>query len=278
MNCAFGWLKDYPDIRDFDTKSPDIQPFVLNERLTLPVRYDIGETTHLPPIVSQGKIGSCTAHAGTCMYSTYLRVADLRSEPLSRRFLYKTTRDLLGWMGDTGAYLRTTMQSMAMFGVPPEKYYEYDIELYDDEPPARIYAMAQNYQALKYYRLDPLNKDNVRVLESIKYNLSANRACIFGFMVYDSINNEVGDVVMPNKNDQRKGGHAVCAIGYNDEYTIYRSGHLASRGAIKFANSWSTEWGQDGFGWLPYDYVLHGLAVDWWTIMSAEWLDTKQFA
>jgi hypothetical protein len=28
---------------------------------------------------------------------------------------------------------------------------------------------------------------------------------------------------------------------------------------------------------LPYDYVLDGLAVDWWTVLKNEWVDTGQF-
>ena len=31
----------------------------------------------------------------------------------SRLFLYKVTRDLLGWTGDTGAFLRSTMGALA---------------------------------------------------------------------------------------------------------------------------------------------------------------------
>jgi predicted TIM-barrel fold metal-dependent hydrolase len=30
-------------------------------------------------------------------------------------------------------------------------------------------------------------------------------------------------------------------------------------------------------GWLPYEYVLHHLAVDWWTVLKQEWVDTNQF-
>lgn len=43
-----------------------------------------------------------------------------------RLFLYKTTRNLLGWTGDTGAYLRTTLEALVLFGVPPENYWQYD--------------------------------------------------------------------------------------------------------------------------------------------------------
>jgi len=36
-------------------------------------------------------------------------------------------------------------------------------------------------------------------------------------------------------------------------------------------------WGEQGYGYLPYQYVLQELAVDWWTILSAEWIDTGNF-
>ena len=42
-------------------------------------------------------------------------------------------------------------------------------------------------------------------------------------------------------------------------------------------NSWGTEWGNHGYGWLPYDYVRTHLAGDFWTIMSPEWLDSGEF-
>jgi C1A family cysteine protease len=32
-----------------------------------------------------------------------------------------------------------------------------------------------------------------------------------------------------------------------------------------------------GYGWLPYEYVLRGLAEDWWSLLKNEWVDTGQF-
>jgi len=31
-------------------------------------------------------------------------------------------------------------------------------------------------------------------------------------------------------------------------------------------------------GWLPYEYVLKGMAEDFWTILKKEWIDTGSFA
>lgn len=67
-------------------------------------------------------MGSCTANAGVRMIEFYENKAYGVWLDTSRLFIYKATRNLLRWMGDTGAYLHTTMGAMALFGVPPEKY------------------------------------------------------------------------------------------------------------------------------------------------------------
>jgi C1A family cysteine protease len=36
-------------------------------------------------------------------------------------------------------------------------------------------------------------------------------------------------------------------------------------------------WGEQGYGWLPYDYVLHNFAVDFWSLISMNWIDTDNF-
>lgn len=75
------------------------------------------------------------------------------------------------------------------------------------------------------------------------------------------------------------GGHAIFAVGYDDNKIIKNSSPKAveSKGAFLIRNSWGEGWGDKGYGWLPYDYVLHGLAEDWWSLIKAEWVDTEQF-
>ena len=34
---------------------------------------------------------------------------------------------------------------------------------------------------------------------------------------------------------------------------------------------------QAGFGWLPYAYVEAGLAVDFWSLIRAEYINTGNF-
>lgn len=281
MDCELGWVKDFEDPRDFTIDSAQVSPFLVESDAfgaagkPLPAKYLITDGKDLPDIKNQGKIGSCTANAACYMYETYIRLREDgagRFTDFSRLFLYKTTRNLLGWQADRGAYLRTTMQALAMFGVPLEEYCQYKVKKFNDEPSAFLYSMAQNYQALVYYRLDRLSKNTENTINSIKVNLTADRPCIFGFVIFSNMGN-TGDVALPGKRDRQKGGHAICSIGFDDNYKIGKS-----KGAFIFANSWGTGWGYNGFGYLPYDYVRQRLATDWWTIHKAEWLDVQKFA
>jgi|GEM_PF-5158194 len=44
-----------------------------------------------------------------------------------------------------------------------------------------------------------------------------------------------------------------------------------TKGAFKVRNSWGSAWGEQGYGWLPYAYLLTGLATDWYCIFNPEW-------
>jgi C1A family cysteine protease len=199
----------------------------------------------------------------------------------SRLFLYKVTRNLDHQTGDTGAYLRTTMSGLVLFGVPPEEYWPYKIPDFDKEPTAFCYAFAQNYQAISYYRLDPPGTTKDALLNRIKTNLASGIPSMFGFTVYDSISQAktTGKIPFPVKGEKIMGGHAIMAVGYDDAMKIKNTGPGAveTKGALLIRNSWGAGWGAKGYGWLPYDYVLKELAMDWWSLLKNEWVDTGAF-
>ena len=284
VTYGLGWLPDYPDFRDYTSESGDVQPLLKQMKVgkavkALPASVDL--RAWCAPIEDQGSLGSCTANAGVGMMEYFERRAFGKHIDASRLFLYKVTRNLLHWTGDTGAFLRSTMGALVLFGVPPEEYWPYKIADFDKEPPAFCYAFAQAYRAISYYRLDPPGTGPTDLLNRIKTNLAGGLPSMFGFTVYSSYTQAgaTGKIPYPTPKEKIVGGHAVVAVGYDDKMKIKNTnvGGVETTGAFLIRNSWGTGWGDKGYGWLPYAYVLSGLAEDWWSLIKAEWVNTGAF-
>jgi C1A family cysteine protease len=287
-----GWIPDYPSIRDYTLASKEVEPLfskvrvataqstIKTKKLSLPTKVHDEIRQYCSPVEDQGTLGSCTAQAGVGMVEYFERKAFGKHIDASRLFLYKVTRNILRLRGDTGAYLRSTMGALTLFGVPPEEYWEYNISQFDREPPAFCYAFASNYQAIRYVRLDKPGITKEALLHSVKDNLSKGIPSMFGFTVYESIEQASanGNIPFPCSTERVLGGHAVMAVGYDDNLKIKNNTcGEETKGAIIIRNSWGTSWGNQGYGYLPYQYVLEDLALDWWTIIKAEWIETGQF-
>ena len=273
---GLGWTPDFPDIRDYTLETPTVAAVLGPTSVPLkvaPPQVDL--EAGFSPVEDQQSIGSCCAQAGVGLLEYYERVTLGRHVDASRLFLYKVTRKLLGWTGDTGAYLRTTMKAMALFGVPPEEHYPYVISRYDAEPDSFVYALAQNWQASQYYRLDPAGTTGPQALANLKARLALRQPAKFGFTVYSSMPQvtATGVIPYPRPGDRVVGGHAVIAMGYDDSKVID-----GVPGAIKIRNSWGVNWGQRGYGFLPYSYFTTRLAQDIWSLVRSEYIDLAPFA
>lgn len=229
----------------------------------------------MSPVENQEHIGSCTAQAVMGAVE-YLQIAT-RGDYVdgSRLFLYKTTRSLLGWSGDTGAYIRETIKALRLFGICPEPYWTYDTTRYDEEPASFCYAFASNYKNLRYYRLAHL--------EEIKHSITQGYPVAFGFTCLESLFTPTvqasGIIPFPNPKEKVLGGHAVLAVGYNQtgaERNRCPDGHVIIR------NSWGS-WGDAGYGYLPFEYFepqeqvigdekksVLPLADDFWAVTQIE--------
>jgi len=280
-----GWLPPMPDLRDYTREQKEIitmsKKLGINDKnLNAPASTDLRQWCS--PVENQGKLGSCTAHAGVAIVEYFEKRAFGKHIEGSRLFLYKTTRNLMQVTGDAGGWLRCTMGALVLCGVPGEKYWPYKIAEFDKEPDAFVYSLADNYEAVKYFCHDPMsNKQSyTAVLDSVKKYLEAGIPSMFGFWGFPSFDNSdtKGGIPYPAEGEKAEWGHAIAAVGYDDSKRIRNlTDNKETTGALLIRNSWGREWGEKGYGWLPYEYILNGLALDFWSLISMEWVDTGQF-
>src|SRR5262245_53296163 len=149
---GMGWLADYPDFRDYNPETDSFQSTsqaaVAGDTvkglltkigtvtpaapLALPASVDL--RPWFSPGENQLNLGSCTANAAAGVLEYFERRAFGRHIDASRLFIYKATRNFMHLTGDTGAYLRTTMGALTLFGVPPEEFWPYNVSSFDAEP------------------------------------------------------------------------------------------------------------------------------------------------
>jgi C1A family cysteine protease len=248
--AGYGWNRDLPDGRDYMYAAP------LEVLADLPLKVDL--SGDCPGVYDQGQLGSCTANSiGGALEYDQMKQGQKAFTP-SRLFIYYNERKIEGTVdSDSGAMIRDGVKSVNKVGAPPETDWPYDIEKFRDKPPKKAYDDAKKHQAIRYARL-------TQTLGQLKGCLASGFPFVFGFVVYESFESpevaKSGDAPMPRANEAQLGGHAVLAVGYDDD---------TQRFLIR--NSWGTGWGKKGYFTLPYPYLLQAsLSSDFWTIRAVE--------
>tara|TARA_Y100000768_G_scaffold383170_1_gene364832 strand:+ start:871 stop:2091 length:1221 start_codon:yes stop_codon:yes gene_type:complete len=99
------------------------------------------------------------------------------------------------------------------------------------------------YKPKNFYYLMDEGEENY--INQVKYLINQKRPIIFGIDLRESFYNLTKDGYWnPNLYEGRYGGHAMTIIGYDD----YKFG-----GSFEIMNSWGTDFGENGFLWIPYN-------------------------
>jgi len=255
-NRLLNVVRSQPDERDyrleFDRETPEGQ-VVLPSRLTMTLPIQVGE------VFDQGSIGSCTANAAGSMYSCILQKISGSTITPSRLYVYWNSRSFTNTTSqDVGCTLRDTMRALARFGVCRESIWSYRPENLFRRPAFNCFTEGSTRQALSYASI-PTD------LFQMKSVLNAGYPFVFGLLLFSSFMDSsvitTGNVKNPDlKKEQFLGGHAMCAIGYDDE-----------KQAFLVRNSWGRGWGMNGDAYIPYEYMTNPeLCFDMWTLYSVE--------
>lgn len=211
---------------------------------------------------NQGRINSCTAHStATAMYVHVFRKMK-KKIPFSRLFIYYNSRAIENSIpNDIGiAHAANVLLALQRYGSPPEKSWPYiNIEQrFDDQPPPKAFSEALNYRYTDS-TITPVPR-NIRAFREV---LSQGKPIITGLKLYESFFDDyvtlTGQVKTPKPNGQDDFvcSHSMLIVGYNDKTKKF-----------KVRNSWGPEWGNHGYCFIPYGYILSNLAWDFYTINS----------
>ncbi|WP_442509672.1 hypothetical protein SH528x_001261 [Novipirellula sp. SH528] len=275
---AFGWCPDITDPRDF--------PFtqgILKANFLLPAREPRSSTaprelpeTHIldEETLQLRQLDHCPDHTTTAVMT--LSLVDWisrrwRGIPLnhSSKFLYQMTIRTHGGGGLMGVGLRATLKSLVRFGAPPEPMWPSQTlsRAFPTDP--TLFGFRSDYASLKFYRIDDRCDPAINRLTAIKYWLASGTPCLFGFSVPDCLTMQSWIPHEPNRSGIL-GGTAAIAMGYDDNFPQHDP-RSDLRGALRVRCGWGDRWGDHGYGWLPYRYVLDRLACDFWGVLHPDW-------
>ena len=242
----YGWRRDLPDHRDHLYAAP------IEYLTALPSSVDL--RSQCPSVYDQGNLGSCTSNAISAAIEFDCKKQSLPDIMPSRLFIYYNERAMEGTVdSDAGAAIRDGIRSVNKLGVCPEAEWPYIIEEFTVKPSAKCYTDALKDRALSYQRV-------TRNLNQMKACLASGYMFVAGISVYESFESDevakTGIVPMPSINEQLLGGHAICIVGYQD-----------AKQQFTCRNSWSSSWGDQGYFYLDYQYLLNSdLSSDFWVI------------
>lgn len=249
---GYGWRPDLPDHRDLKLAPPTFSPAALPQSVDL--------RSGCPPVYDQGNLGSCTANAiGAAIQYLLLRDVSLPDFMPSRLFIYYNERVEEGDVDqDNGAQIRDGIKTVAKLGTTSEEDWPYDVARFAVKPSDQAFMNALTFNAFtqKSVKYERVTQD----LTHLKACLASGFPFVFGFSVFEGFESEevakTGDLYLPKPQEKPVGGHAVMAVGYDDNIEQFL-----------VRNSWGADWGNRGYFWMPYSYMTNpGLADDFWKI------------
>ena len=206
-----------------------------------------------PRILHQGSQGSCSGWASAYAARTVSYSQATNQNPddvaFSPSFLYNQ----IALPRCQGAYLRDGMEAMVKIGSLPFREFGYTDQTCQIFPDNRDQEAASLYRIKGYNRLSQGASNYSTDIQGIKQHLAQGAPVVIGMMVGQSFQNGmIGKKVWnPTSSDYRGlnlGGHAMCVIGYDDQY---------QGGAFRIMNSWGPRWGDNGYVWIKYDDFNH---------------------
>lgn len=215
-----------------------------------PLRESVDLRQWASPVESQGHLGSCTGQAVVGAYELLLnKEYPEKFIDLSRLFVYYNARLIENVVNeDVGAYMRDAVKAVQKYGVCSENLWPYQIRDYSITPSIASYDDARHRKIKEYYR--------IHVVEDMLDALNKEWPIVFSMRVYsqfDDLYDYGKDTAkIPEKGEEPVGAHAMCFVGYDLVKKVFIA-----------RNSFGRHWGDNGYCYLPFDYVREEVMDSW---------------
>lgn len=221
---------------------------------TLPARYTIED--RLPPIGDQGQYGTCVTWAAGYNLKTVLNALDRNysSGELSDPGRQASPKDLFLALPASqkgpdcgGTNFEPVFRQLIDRGVASMRSVPYNGlgDCSQSPDPGVKQEAGQN-------KLNNFRKIGMSVNE-IKTYLSQNRPVVLGAKLSDNFMTWRGDQVLSSHSSFANVGqhayHALLIVGYDDQ--------KGANGAFRVVNSWGSAWGDRGFVWIDYRFLVN---------------------
>lgn len=248
------WIPDKVDDRDFMYSS--------NSELFVPIEVSkiVSLKKWCSPVETQKHHGSCVGNAATNAIELN-RIRDgLEHVDFSRMFVYYNSRIFhSAVLKDEGTQIRYALSSINGIGVCRTYLWPYVSENINKRPSWNAYREAYKTRISAYYSI---KGDYTEIIEQIEHAIRSGNPVLFGCLVYSDFCSgklqKGGIARIPGDDENYVGGHAMLIVGFDSE-----------RRLLEVKNSWGIDWANNGYCWIPYDYLKPSRASDFW-VLTAE--------
>ena len=210
----------------------------------------------LPPTLNQGTRNTCVTFSLAALY----QIASGDPTDLSEQFLYWACKQRDGLAGDSGTRPDVALKALQELGICTEATWPYSPQVNQAQPGHAEPSAAAKKEAL-LRRISRFTQLPAKSVGQIQVALSKGRGVLIGLNIFDhwtlsGQGTRLGRVRRPLLSEQRKGGHAMAAVGYRTDASSPGGGYFIVR------NSWGPAWATENPDGPGYCYVPFRLIAE----------------